>query len=354
MRLLVLGLALLCTACRADVFACASDEDCQGGAMPGMCAAAGACSFPDAECVSGQRYGDHAGELSGKCVPDEGTTGDASMSTTIDPSITASLDGSDPTSGAIDGSDAAEVSTGGGSSSDAVTVTTESSATADDGSTTGEPIDPDLLVWLRFEDAPENGQLVNSGTLGGFATCVEDCPDAGYGMAEFGGLDDCLSFASDPAFAGPITLAAWVWRGADDVGPGMFLFGKRFGLLEENTWELYFDVLELETIIAVEMYGPPDVDVPVTAPEIDTWVHVVATWDAMGGVRLFLDGELVSEKPLDALAFDDQQLHFGCDDNAGLSEWFFEGAMADVRIYGHVLAQDQIAALTVDVPPPPP
>lgn len=52
----------------------------------GMCQANGYCSFPDAECPSGQRYGELAGGgFAGLCVEDEaGTTGAPSVSTSTD------------------------------------------------------------------------------------------------------------------------------------------------------------------------------------------------------------------------------------------------------------------------------
>lgn len=67
----------------AGAFVCVSDEDCN--AQPGgQCEASGYCSFPDAECITGQRYGDAAGEgLSQRCVPaEEGSTSEAPATTT--------------------------------------------------------------------------------------------------------------------------------------------------------------------------------------------------------------------------------------------------------------------------------
>ena len=58
--------------CGTGVFACQSDGQCEGG----QCEATGFCSFPDAECPSGRRYGAlAAGHLQGQCVEIEGSTG---------------------------------------------------------------------------------------------------------------------------------------------------------------------------------------------------------------------------------------------------------------------------------------
>lgn len=67
----------------AGAFVCVGDEDCN--AQPGgQCEASGYCSFPDAACITGQRYGDAAGEgLSQRCVPaEEGSTSEATTTTT--------------------------------------------------------------------------------------------------------------------------------------------------------------------------------------------------------------------------------------------------------------------------------
>jgi hypothetical protein len=65
-------IAALATACRVtDPFMCSTSADCRDGAMTGVCAASGYCSFPDPTCTSsGQRYDDSAGGgLGGMCAP---------------------------------------------------------------------------------------------------------------------------------------------------------------------------------------------------------------------------------------------------------------------------------------------
>ena len=39
-------------------FVCNDDDDCAGQGAEGVCEPIGACSFPDVECPSGQRYGE--------------------------------------------------------------------------------------------------------------------------------------------------------------------------------------------------------------------------------------------------------------------------------------------------------
>jgi len=56
----------------AGAFTCETDAQCAGGPASGRCErATGFCSFADATCGSGQRYGTSSGTLSSVCVGDE-------------------------------------------------------------------------------------------------------------------------------------------------------------------------------------------------------------------------------------------------------------------------------------------
>ena len=84
--------ALGWTGCTAtDVFVCVSDDDCNSS-PGGQCEGSGYCSFPDAECQTGQRYGAAAGDgLSERCVPpEEDGTGSESTTTGADTTATVS------------------------------------------------------------------------------------------------------------------------------------------------------------------------------------------------------------------------------------------------------------------------
>lgn len=143
--------AIALPACTAGAFACVGDASCSGG----VCEASGYCSFPDADCDSGQRYGEHApAELAGACVvPGAASTGTSSgsSSTSFDPPTTQ------------DGTAPGEVSAPGESSSgDATTApvgtmtsTGETSTTAADAGTSGP--DPAACVVEEFDDAELDG-----------------------------------------------------------------------------------------------------------------------------------------------------------------------------------------------------
>jgi hypothetical protein len=343
---------LACTGCGGGLFACQSDEDCMGD-VAGMCAAGGACSFPDDECDSGQRYGDHAGEMSGECVPVEGTTsGDAGTGSSA--SSPTSLDVSSTPDDGADSTDPSADTTSmplGTSTTDVdPTLVTD---TGMDESTTGPIVeDPDLLVWLRFLEPDENGAIANDGVLGGNAICVDDCPEIADGLAEYDGLGDCLAFPHhDELVNTPFTAAAWVYP--TEAQQGMFLLGKAVEASSQNTWEIYIahEPLLGQTL-GFEMYAPPDVAIEAGPPAIEQWTHIAGTWDG-DVLTLFVDGEVVGEAPNAATTFDEHDVRFGCDDDDGVDVYHFDGSFSDVRIYGRALDSMEIAGLASVAPPDP-
>lgn len=90
---------------KLDSFNCLQSSECQNGELAGTCEVGGLCSFPDATCPSGKKFGELAGEQSGQCVGDGATTGETTAPTSTGSSST-SLDltttSFDPTSTSLD------------------------------------------------------------------------------------------------------------------------------------------------------------------------------------------------------------------------------------------------------------
>lgn len=100
MRDLVLAFACstsLSIACGAKAtFVCTGNGECRDGGRDGVCEADGWCSFPDAECPSGRRYGRFApSEIANTCVVDElaGTSGGSTGGSSSGPTSAATTSG---------------------------------------------------------------------------------------------------------------------------------------------------------------------------------------------------------------------------------------------------------------------
>ena len=350
--------AALASACGDERFACAQDVDCNGGATAGVCTDAGVCGFLDDGCPSGQRYGEHGGALSGECVPGDATTGltegsSATVSSTDagEASLTASTTASTASTST---GDTATLTTPVGSSDTSITDATtlgETSLdpTATDGST-GEDLPEQPLIWLRFSPMQEAGY--NDGLLGGTASCVVDCPDAFDGIGYFSGNSQCLELPSDVLLEqGPLSVALWLWP-SDLSGPATFV-GKPAGNAGDHSWLLSTDGNGAMSRIWAQMDGPDNAIVSDSPPQWNGWNHAVMTWQD-DTLSLFIGGVLVGTHGTDMVSFDTSPVAIGCESGGADGPGdFFEGVMADVRVYGRVLTDDEITILASMTPPQP-
>lgn len=343
--------ALGLSECSAGTFTCSDESDCIGSGADGVCQPDGFCSFPDAACSSGQRYGSHSGALSGECVPQiDDTTGDPTLptdtstsSSTSDPVTTLPLDAT-----ATDAD-----------STSAPTSLSESSTSPDpDSSGDGSVVDEDLLLWLTFDDRNDD-VIANDGTLGGAAACAAtQCPITTTGVLGeaylFDGVDDCVRFESTPELEGmdQLTIAVWVRLDMDGVHYGFV--DKPIGGSFNNSWALYYYPARGGS---TQLFAMTDgmVGNNLTSADpliIGEWVHIAGTWDGVD-MALWVDGGLVSTGTAPQVAFDEQPVLVGCDDDH-LPEGpngLLAGAIDDVRVYARALDADEIAALAAQRSP---
>jgi Concanavalin A-like lectin/glucanases superfamily len=328
--------------CGARAFSCDEPQDCRDGGAQGICQPEGVCSFPDPACESGQRYGEHSGASSGRCVPAAGTSGVAETH-----GVESNADGLDTSPGELS-------SVAPGSSSTAVDTSGDGGTTSSgpSESSTGEPADPSLLLWFTFDDELADG-LDNSGSLGGAAACSgEGCPSAIAGAigagGSFDGLDDCGVFEHVPALAPTqFTLAMWARR--EVTVPGFDgAFTKPVGKTFYNTWRM---TVQSDDIIGeflnVHVGTSDDSGVDSNSPlPFGVWVHFAATWTG-DNMTSYVDGVLFESLPSTLIEVDEQAVLVGCDDDhdpLGLSH-FLHGALDDVRMYDRVLDEQEIAEL---------
>lgn len=64
---------------RSTQFRCAEDSDCARGGAIGRCESVGYCSFDDASCDGGRRYGELSGPYAGQCIGDTTPMDDAGV-----------------------------------------------------------------------------------------------------------------------------------------------------------------------------------------------------------------------------------------------------------------------------------
>jgi hypothetical protein len=317
------------------------------GGVGGVCQPEGVCSFPDDTCPSGQRFGAHSGGLSNECVPTTPGTGETTAVST-DP---ASSGDGDPTLDVTGGDTQAASSSGIGPLDD--TAASESTTSP---ATTGDEVDPSLLLWFTF-DGDGGDALTNDGALGGAATCyMGTCPvlvDGPVGMAaQFDGVSNCGIYPYTDELATPeFTLALWMKRDVHEPGyDGAFT--KPVGESAYNTFRVSMqgsgmppmEIDEMNIHVGLQDNSGAELFAPMT---LGVWTHFATTWSG-AQLELFIDGESVGIDPTMLFEVDDHDVYVGCDDDVPIGiTHFLHGSLDDVRMYARVLDPMEIAELAV-------
>ena len=309
-------------------FQCVSDSQCGDG----QCQADGFCSFPDAECESGQRYGEFARDgLAMQCVP---VSGDATSTSSGGQTSTTSSTTLALTSGADSSSGGDPDSSSGGS--------------------TGEPVDPDLLLWLQFDDPAQ--PLLDSSVHGWSLQC-DPCPatDASDAQGSVGTFDGVATIATLPwdAVLDTDTWSVALWMRYDTPGDTTIhtAIARPFGLASfQNTWELFFRDEDVDgatdLVLEVGLATPPDPQLLSAVELRPRWRHAAAVYDG-ATVALYVDGALVDVREAPDLLVDANPVVIGGDIDDDTLVNPFTGALDDVRWYGRALTLDEIAALAM-------
>ena len=172
-----------------SVFACETDENCEGQGAGGICEPNNMCSFPDDRCPSGRRWHDRApSEMAGECLGGEGS----------DESDDGQDDANDETGG--DTSDPTTSTTGATTPADS----DDDAASADDANDSNDPDDTGMLPSCdeQYGDVPDyllceesRDSCSFNATLASTISCTDVCSMFGGECieAQLNEEDLCLS-----------------------------------------------------------------------------------------------------------------------------------------------------------------
>jgi hypothetical protein len=336
--------AMLCAVrgCSGDAFACEDDAQCAGG----MCQPNGYCSFPADDCDSGQRYGEHAPSgIAGECVPlDDSTSGSGSTTSatsTTSADTSTSISTGETTSGSTLPVTATESSS---STGGADTSTSGSGSTG----TTGEPVDPDLVLWLELDEAPNP---VHDSSLNELHGLCMGCFAEGMGPIDgtyvFGQPGQAVVVEHDPAFVlDELSVAVWIRADSPPAMESSTIISKPVNNGVWNSWQLEYRVTPMGTGVRFHVGDGSSLVAANVLTEVGNWTHIVGTWDATT-VALYIDGALVDSMGSMGyvVAWDDNPVYVGADANGGDIVWELVGEIDDVRIYNRALDPREITEL---------
>ena len=337
-------LLLTAPACPSVTFQCADDEQCpQGSCIDG------ACAFADEACTSGMRFAPYSpGGLGGTCVPEaDGTStldpgsGDAPMSPSSSTSSppASSSDAVEPSSTAVSG-------TGIETSSTTEGVGMSSVAGSEESSSSGPPVDPDLVAWFPCEGEGPSIGLDASGN-GHDGTC-DSCPESGLGISgqacAFDGTQ-VITVPFDSAFAlEEFTIAAWLLPDALPDDRLLSAAGIPLGGGQANAYQFGFNGLgdaDLVFFCSGSLGTQACINEPLT---LEGWVHVAVTSSA-AGIQIYFDGALAREAAANPFVHEMGDFLMGQDLDDGVAAHEFAGSIDELRLYSRALSELEVEAL---------
>ncbi len=332
------------------VYVCMDDAQCSRENTQGMCEAGGYCSFPDETCPSGRRFGAHSpDEIAQQCVRDDD---DGGTSTSVLPDTDTGTTEADDTSSSDGGGETLALTSGATTTTDGTTGAFDGSG----GSSTGASLDPDLVLWLTFDDPddPYADASAYARTVvcnAGDAACPEIATRGTFsGVSVFDGVDDVLEIPHDPDLEtdSGLTVALFVRNDMLSALPIRTVIARPYGVATENSWELFFRDQDADgsndlVFEIADSDGQQQLIVPPLVAKGE-WQHVAAVWSP-GSVSLYLDGELQATAAAADMLFDDASVRVGADLDTAVIAHHFAGAIADVRVYRRALDEAEIAAL---------
>ena len=211
-----------------------------------------------------------------------------------------------------------------------------------------------LLGRWKFDEssgliATDSSPNANIGTLGGGPTWQ---PTGGRvnGALDFDGVNDTVIVYTHPVFndINTLSVSAWIYPRGWGEGDRGRIIDKRTGAQESfifyvlNPGHLVFEASRWNGSNGV--WGSSSPIIP-----LNTWTHVVVTYDygALGNDPiLYVNGSPVgvteSTTPTGSVVAETANINIGNDNGTART---FNGLLDDVRMYGRVLAADEVAAL---------
>jgi hypothetical protein len=211
----------------------------------------------------------------------------------------------------------------------------------------------DQVVYCEVtpNDGIDDGEPVASNVVTILAEEGEECPTDNTGSLAFDGVDDHVELASIEGLdEDGFTVEAWVYyEGTADISQSLFAY-RAATPWYDDAFTLRIQSSSTEVLDFGYADGSGDSDSwgisGATAIPTDTWTHVAATYDrTTNDLAVYVNGVLDGEgtAPYEG-AIGDYPLWLGADPYHGSTGRTFGGLLDEVRIWGLVRSEEEIAA----------
>ncbi len=166
--------------------------------------------------------------------------------------------------------------------------------------------------------------------------------DGAVKIIEDAGWGETLDIFNPSGASGQLSVSLWLnWNGDPDER-GQVVLAKR----GDDWWETHWEV-SLSVDGSLNLVNPDySIGVPEAVIADGQWQHIAVTFDGETG-RIYINGELRAEGDFGLYGFPDVDFTLG--NYWAEDDRWFDGAMADVRVYGFPLSYEAVAGMYYDV-----
>ena len=195
-----------------------------------------------------------------------------------------------------------------------------------------------LVAYYPLDGNADDAVGENHGAIHG-PTSTEDRFGKADSAFRFNGTGDYIQMLG--ALPDMTSATASLWIAADDWG------GLQMVLFEGDGTGGHDYALSLNGNLSVVTKDNSNVLLHNYVPPLQTWTHLVTVADAENGVvQLWIDGVLRASSPFGGEANIGYHSEFSLGHRGGgNNDWFYNGAMDEVRIYNRALSGPEVAAL---------
>ncbi len=202
------------------------------------------------------------------------------------------------------------------------------------------PADPDLIGWWKFDEgaggaAADSSRHRNAGVLANGPAWV---PGRAGGALGLDGVDDCVKVPDSDSLktvTAQVTVAAWVWRRADQDRWHPVLTRPQ---VEQENEQFSLSFNDNRCVFGLETAGGERSLAGPRAP-VEQWIHMAGTYDG-ARMRLYVDGvEVESRDATGPFKGTSRLISIGArvDSESGAARYAWNGLVDEVVLYRRAL-----------------